>query len=483
MRLWQLAACQALLASISYSLPAESFAQADQALAVPPPRPVLPVPTARQLDWQRAELALFLHFGMNTFTDSEWGSGKEDPSLLNPTNLDANQWARVARQTGFRTLVLTAKHHDGFSLWPSRYTWHSVRRSPWRDGAGDVVRELADAARAEGLRVGLYLSPWDRHEPSYGEQRAYNEYYMAQLRELLTDYGPVAEVWFDGAKGPGAADMEYDFPAYWALVRQLQPGAVIFSDAGPDIRWIGNERGFAGATNWSPFDRTQVDVGTHKTDYLNSGDPNGPHWVPGECDVSIRPGWFWHPDQGPKPLDELLDIYFKSVGRNCVLLLNVPPNREGRLDDADVKRLYEFRAALDAMFEVDLARGGMVIASNVRGNAEEYGGGRALDGDLETYWATDDTVQTGVLELDLGQLQNFNVIRIQEPIQLGQRISAYRVEVERNGRWEIVSRGTTVGHKKLEAIEDVTTRRVRLVIEGARAHPLVAEFGLHRVPG
>jgi alpha-L-fucosidase len=434
------------------------------------------------LEWQRAELALFLHFGVNTFTDREWGSGAEDPSLFDPAQLDARQWARVARRAGFHTVVLTAKHHDGFALWPSRYTRHSVHASPWRAGGGDVVGELAAAARAEGLRLGLYLSPWDRHEPSYGDQRGYNEFYMAQLRELLTEYGPLAEVWFDGAKGPDAAEMEYDFEAYWALVRQLQPGAVIFSDAGPDVRWIGNERGFAGTTNWSTFDRAQVEVGTHRTDYLNSGDPEGPDWVPGECDVSIRPGWFWHPDQAPKSLDELLDIYFKSVGRNCVLLLNVPPDTAGRLDDADVARLYEFRAALDAIFELDLASGGSVTASNVRGDAVAYDGERVLDGNLETYWATDDTIGTAALELDLGTERRFNLVRIQEPVQLGQRISSYRVEVERDGRWETIVHGTTVGHKKLDRTRDVTARRVRLLIDGARAHPLVAELGLHQIP-
>jgi alpha-L-fucosidase len=447
-----------------------------------PARPVLPIPTARQLEWQRRELALFLHFGVNTFTGREWGTGEEDPAVFRPGELDAVGWARVARETGFGALILTAKHHDGFALWRSRYTEHSVRSSSWRGGAGDVVRELAAAVRGQGLKLGLYLSPWDMHEPSYGDEHAYNQFYLGQLRELLSDYGPVAEVWFDGAKGPNAKDMDYDFQAYWALVRQLQPSAVIFSDEGPDVRWIGNERGFAGETNWSMLDRSRVSVGAADTGYLNSGDARGPDWVPGECDVSIRDGWFWHEDQEPKSLDALLEIYFKSVGRNCVLLLNVPPNRDGQLDPKDVARLYEFRAALDTIFATDAAAGKPAVASNVRGDSDRYSAMRALDGNLDTYWATDDTVMSAVLEVELGGAVPFNVIRIQEPVQLGQRVSAYRVEAEIDGRWRTVHVGTTVGHKKLDRIETVAASRVRLVIDRARAHPLIAEFGIHFDP-
>jgi alpha-L-fucosidase len=283
-----------LLILVSMIIAGEARAQ------TPPPAPLLPIPTARQLDWQYDEMRLFLHFGVNTFTDREWGTGEEDPSEFDLEHVDATQWVGVAKAMGFGAVILTAKHHDGFALWPSRYTDHSVRSSPWRDGNGDVVRALADAARGEDVKVGLYLSPWDRHEPSYGDEHAYNTFYMGQLRELLTQYGPLAEVWFDGAKGEDAADMDYDFDAYWAMVRQLQPGAVIFSDEGPDVRWIGNEHGFAGETNWSTFDRSRVSVGAHGIqDYLNEGERGGPDWVAGECDTSIRPGWFWHADEEP----------------------------------------------------------------------------------------------------------------------------------------------------------------------------------------
>ncbi len=461
-----------------------SAAQPTGETTVRAPEPVLPLPTDRQLEWQRGELHMFLHFGMNTFTDREWGTGDEDPALFAPTRLAPRQWARVARETGFQTMILTAKHHDGFALWPSRYTEHSVAQSPWKGGKGDLVADFVEAARAEGRKVGVYLSPWDRHAPSYGDETAYNQFYMGQLRELLTQYGPLAEVWFDGAKGEDAEEMDYHFDAYWALVRQLQPGAVIFSDEGPDVRWIGNEHGFADSTNWSTFDRSRVDIGQPgQGPYLGSGERGGPHWVPGECDTSLRPGWFWHPDEEPKSVQKLLEIYFKSVGRNCTLLLNVPPSPEGRLAEEDVRRLYAFRSALNAIFDVNLAAGGTVTASNVRGDAERYDGMQVLDETLDTYWATDDTVQTASLTLDLGEPRTFDVIELQEPVQMGQRVASYRVEAWTDEGWQMLHRGTTIGHKKLDRFsESVTAQRVRIVIEDARAHPLLAEVGLYADP-
>jgi alpha-L-fucosidase len=448
---------------------------------VPPPLPLQPIPTARQLDWQYDELRLFVHFGINTFTDREWGTGNEDPTLFDPTGLDATQWVRAAKAAGFGAVILTAKHHDGFALWPSRYTDHSVERSPWKEGEGDVVRELAEATRAEGLKLGLYLSPWDMHEPSYGNEVAYNQFYTGQLRELLTDYGPLAEVWFDGAKGEDAKDMAYDFGAYWSLVRQLQPGAVMFSDAGPDVRWIGNEHGFAGETNWSTYDRSRVGIGMHGiSDYLNTGEPGAPDWVPGECDTSIRPGWFYHPDQTPKSLDDLLEIYFKSVGRNCVLLLNVPPTPEGRFDSRDVERLFELRAALDSIFAINLVATATAEASNVRGQAQTFMAAHALDGDLDTYWASEDGVIEAHLTLATDSPITFDIVRLQEPVHMGQRVAAYRLEAWQGGSWETVAKGTTIGHKKLDRLAaPVTTDRVRLVVEDALAEPLIAEIGLY----
>lgn len=448
---------------------------------VPPPRPFLPIPTKRQLEWQRDELRLFLHFGINTFTDREWGTGEEDPVIFDPSMLDARQWARVAREAGFTTLILTAKHHDGFTLWPSRFTNHSVERSPWKNGSGDVVRELADAARAEGLKLGLYLSPWDRHEPVYGNEENYNAFYMGQLRELLSNYGTLSELWFDGAKGENAKDMEYDFDAFWSLVRQLQPGAVMFSDAGPDIRWIGNERGFAGETNWSTYDRSKVGVGMAGiTAYLNTGEAGAPDWVPGECDVSIRPGWFYHPDQEPKTVDQLMDIYFKSVGRNCVLLLNVPPGPDGLFDSTDARRLLDFGKAVDVLFAENHASNATVEASSVRGNSTLYGPERVLDGSLETYWAVDQGADSGSIEFDLGVETTFNVFLLQEPVQLGQRIAKYNISVWQDGVWKSIASGTTIGHKKLDRTETtVRARRIRLSITDSLAEPLIAEFGIY----
>lgn len=460
------------------------FLPANIAAQILPPKPFLPIPTARQLAYQERELALFVHFGVNTYTDMEWGDGTEDPAIFNPVKFDARQWVRVAKETGFKTIILTAKHHDGFALWPSKYTDHSVKKSPWKEGRGDIIAELAQACREEGINMGLYLSPWDQHEPSYGDETAYNEYYLEQLRELMTQYGPLVEVWFDGAKGENAKDMEYDFPAFWATVRQYQPDAVMFSDAGPDIRWIGNERGYAGETNWSTMDASKVGIGWHGIgDYLNAGEAGTKSWIPGECNTSIRPGWFWHPNEAPKSVETLMDIYFGSLGRNCVLLLNIPPNRDGLFSDEDVERLYEFKAARDAIFNINLARGKKATSDNVRGNHDRYAAYRVLDHDPQTYWVTDNDVTSGSIAFDIGQAISFNVIRIEEPISMGQRVARYRVEALVNDEWLTVSNGTTIGNRKLDRTEGtVTAQHIRLVIEEALANPLISEFGLHLDP-
>jgi alpha-L-fucosidase len=309
--------------------------------AEPPDRPR---PTASQLAWQREELALFVHFTVNTFTDKEWGDGTESPRIFDPARLDARQWARAAKGAGFRSLILTAKHHDGFCLWPTRTTDHSVRSSPWRGGAGDLVREFTEACRAEGLGAGVYLSPWDRNARCYGQGVAYDDFYLAQLEELLGQYGPLVEVWFDGAngEGPNGKRQQYDWPRIHAAVRRLQPNAVMFSDSGPDVRWIGNETGEAGTTCWGMVDPERVPRPGFDAPWVQSalmqGDPHGTVWRPGEADVSIRPGWFWHPDQDVRVrgANNLLRLYFRSVGRNSKLLLNVPPTHDGLFHDLDV---------------------------------------------------------------------------------------------------------------------------------------------------
>ncbi len=429
-------------------------------------------PTPQQLAWQEAELSMFLHFGINTFTDREWGDGTEDPRLFNPTELDARQWVQVAKEAGFKYMILTAKHHDGFCLWPSKYTEHSVKSSTWRGGKGDVVREFADACQKADMKMGIYLSPWDRHESTYGDSPVYNQFFKNQLTELLTDYGEIAEAWFDGAcgEGPNGRRQEYDWQGYYETIRRLQPNAVI-AICGPDIRWVGNEDGYARETEWSIQDANPV---FHKG-------ISGKVWYPAECDVSIRPGWFWHKSQDDKvkSLEHLVDIYYKSVGRNSVLLLNVPPNNRGLISEPDVKRLREFREVLDETYAVNFAEGKPAIASNVRPDSKAL---HAVDGNSDTYWAIDEDATTASLEVNLGESVTFNVSLIQEYIALGQRVEEYRIEAWDGQDWKQISEGTTIGHKKLDRFPDVTTSKVRLTIVKSQASPLIRAFGLYRAP-
>ncbi len=404
-----------------------------------------PRPSPAQLAWQRDELALFLHFGVNTFTDKEWGDGTESPSIFRPTKLDARQWARAAKAGGFRAMILTAKHHDGFCLWPTATTRHSVASSPWRGGHGDVVRDFVNACRAEGLKAGLYCSPWDRNAPSYGDSPRYNDLYCAQLTELLTRYGPISEVWFDGAngEGPNGKHQVYDWPRFWALVRKLQPGAVIFSDAGPDVRWIGNERGVAGDPDWSTVDPSVVPYpgasGPRVTAELQHGDPNGTVWRPGETDVSIRPGWFWHPSENDevRSTEDLVDLYFTSVGRNSKLLLNTPPTRAGLLYPTDVRRLADMHAGLRRLFANDLTAG--------RAPTWRHPGGRSAEASI-----------------DLGRTTTVGIVDLAEDITRGQSVAHWRVEGSNGGPWSLLASGTTVGYRRLARCRPTRARRVRL---------------------
>jgi alpha-L-fucosidase len=475
--------------SLALALPA-LFCLAAASLAAEPPKPLLPVPSAPQLEWQNRETTMFVHFTVNTFTGREWGEGTEDERIFNPAKLDARQWARAAKAGGFKMMILTAKHHDGFCLWPSRYTEHSVKNSPWKDGKGDVVREFVDACRHEGLKVGLYLSPWDRHEKSYGDSPKYNRHYKDQLTELLTQYGEISEVWFDGAngEGPNGKRQVYDWEGFFGLVHRLQPNAVIFSDAGPEVRWIGNESGVAGDPCWGMVKPETVPYpgysGEGVSRILQHGAIDGTVWRPGESDVSIRPGWFWHPEENDKvrSVENLVDLYFKSVGRNSLLLLNVPPNKDGLFEETDVKRLAEFRARLNGIFKTDLAKGKAAAASETRGGDPRFGPAKAVDGDPKTYWATNDGVTSGWLEVDLGSPARFNVAAIQENIALGQRVKAYHLDYWDGSGWKTFDEGTTVGHKKLDRFETVTAQKVRLCIDDARACPTIQSFGLYEDP-
>ncbi|MEZ5071807.1 MAG: alpha-L-fucosidase [Bacteroidales bacterium] len=425
-----------------------------------PDVPDLTLPSPGQVDYQRMEMVGFIHFGMNTFYDKEWGYGDEDPARFNPSDLDAEQWVLAAKAAGMKELILTAKHHDGFCLWPSAYTEHSVKNSPFRNGQGDLVREFAEACRKHGLEVGLYLSPWDRNHAGYGTP-AYIEYYRNQLRELLTGYGEISEIWFDGANGGdgyyGGARTErrvdketyYDWPATMALAKELQPGVRIFSDAGPDIRWVGNEHGFAGETFWSTIDKGDLVIGASDSDYLNRGEAGGPDWILGQCDVSIRPGWFYHTAQDSlvKTTAQLLDIYHKSVGRNAVLLLNLPPDPRGLIHETDVARLTEFREQLDRMYGEDLARNGE-FSDKTRGEAS---------------W-------TYLLSLD--EARSFDRIVLAEDIASGQRVSAFRVETEQeNGEWARLVSGTTIGYKRILTFPPVSSRLLRITVDSALAAP------------
>ena len=411
-----------------------------------------PIPSRAQLDWQREELAIFLHFGVNTFTDREWGDGREDPGVFNPTALDARQWASSARAAGFRMMILTAKHHDGFCLWPTTTTRHSVASSPWRGGRGDLVREFVDASRAEGLRVGLYLSPWDRNHPSYGDSPRYNDVYIAQLTELLTRYGQLAEVWFDGAngEGPNGKRQLYDWPRVFGTVKHLQPNAVVFSDAGPDVRWCGNERGEAGDPNWSTIDPAAVPfpgaTGEGIIAALQHGHPDGSVWRPAEADVSIRPGWFYHPaqdDQVRSP-ESLLDLYLKSVGRNSKLLLNVPPTREGLLHERDIASLMRFRDLRTQLAD------------------------RAVRADSKTLSRASGRT---TLTIRFRRTTSIDAVRLEEDVTAGQVVARYVVQGVTPGGLRDLSRGTTIGYAKIDTFPSTRVTSLRVIVEDSLEEP------------
>jgi alpha-L-fucosidase len=401
----------------------------------------------------------------------------------------------TAKAAGMKGLILTCKHHDGFCLWPSKFTEHSVKNSPWKNGKGDVVREMSDACHQAGLKFGVYLSPWDRNHADYGRP-AYITYYRNELRELMTQYGPISEVWFDGANGGdgyygGAREKRnidrrtyYDWDTTRKIVRDLQPMACMFSDGGPDIRWVGNEQGIAGDPCWATLIAKDFFPGEADEKRLNQGDHPGTDWLPAECDVSIRPGWFYHAseDAQVKSPEKLLDLYFKSVGRGASFLLNLPPDRRGRIADPDVRSLLEFRRRLDAIFAHDLAADATVSASNVRGNDRAYAARNVLAGRGGRYWSTDDSVTTPELVLDLGRPKTFNVVSLREYLPLGQRIEAFALDQWRDGQWAQFAAGTSIGSHRLWRGEAITTQKVRLRITQAAACPALTELALYAEP-
>lgn len=461
---------------------------------VRPPEPYGPLPSERQLAWHEMEYYMFVHFTVNTFTDKEWGYGDEPESVFNPTELDCRQWAKTARDAGMKGIIITAKHHDGFCLWPSAFTEHSVKNSPWRDGKGDVVMELRKACDEYGLKMGVYLSPWDRNSAVYGTPE-YLVYYRNQLRELLTKYGDIFEVWFDGANGGdgyygGAMETRridnrtyYDWPNTHQIVRELQPGAVMFSDAGPDVRWVGNERGMGSITNWCLLNKDEMYPEGDFASILGEGHDDGNYWVPAEVDVSIRRGWFYHQSQDSlvRSPENLMELYYSSVGRNSNLLLNIPPDRRGLLHENDVKSLLAFRELREKEFATELAHGKKAVSDVSRG--KEYKASNVNDGNPETYWATPDDKTTGSVTIDLGQETEVNRILVQEYIKLGQRVQEFKAEALVDGNWKTLIDGTTVGHKIIRKFPVVKTSKIRFTISKSKTCPLISNIELFKAPG
>ena len=458
-----------------------------------PPEPVYPIPSPTQLKWHEMEMNAFIHFTTNTFTDKEWGYGDESEKVFNPTALNANQWAKALKDAGFKQMILTCKHHDGFCLWPSKYTEHSVKNSPYKNGKGDVVREASDAARKYGLKFGVYLSPWDRNRADYG-QPSYITYYRNQLKELFTNYDPVFEMWFDGANGGdgyygGARELRringatyYDWPTTLKMVRSIQPNVLFFSDAGPGVRWVGNENGVAGETNWNTISIDTLFAGKPGVEkLLNTGSPDGKNWVPAEVDVSIRPGWFYHAkeDSLVKTPERLFRIYLTSVGRGSTLLLNVPPDRRGLFHETDVKALQGFRKLLNKEFSVNLARNARVTASSFRGNSKTYSPNNVTDGNKNTFWATDDNVTTGNLEIHLAKPSTVKYIVLQEYIKLGQRVKAFSIEAWKDNQWQTVARETTIGYKRILEVEPIQTNKIRITFTDSKACPVISNVEVY----
>lgn len=444
------------------------------------------IPTQDQVDWQQMEYYMFTHFGPNTFTDVEWGDGKEDPKVFNPINVDCRQWAATAKAAGMKGIIITAKHHDGFCLWPSKYSTHTVRESLWKDGKGDLLKELSEACREYGLKFGVYLSPWDQNHPAYGTPE-YNQVFANTLNEVLSGYGEVFEQWFDGANGEGKDGKKqvYDWNLFHNTVYRNQPQAVIFSDVGPGCRWMGNEQGVAGKTNWSTLNIKGYEPGrgAPSVDILNTGVQGGEAWVPAETDVSIRPGWFYSPstDDKVKSVDKLMDIYYTSVGRNSNLLLNVPPDRTGRIHANDSIRLMEFRKAREESFGKDLIEGAEIKASNVRDNAVQYSAANLLDDNYNTYWATDDSELNPSIEIDLKQVKTFNRLALQEYIPLGQRVASFSVKYWDNGVWKDLTDATTIGYKRILRFPEISTQKLKISFT-ALACPLISKVSLYNAP-
>lgn len=446
------------------------------------PDPVLPIPEPKQVEWQKMETYAFVHFGLNSFNDREWGYGDSDPKTFNPTKLDCEQWVKTFVNSGMKGVIITAKHHDGFCLWPTKLTEYCIRNSPYKHGEGDILKELSEACKKYGIKFGVYLSPWDRNHAKYGSPE-YVDYYHKQLREILSNYGETFEVWFDGANGGdgwygGAKESRtidrknyYNYPRLFEIINEIQPNAIIFTDGGPGARWVGNESGYAGATNWSFLRKGVVHPAYPKYRELQYGHADGNQWVAAECDVSIRPGWFYHPEEDDKvkTVDQLTDLYYRSVGHNATLLLNFPVDRNGLINPVDSANAVNFYKNIQKQLSENLFKGIVAEVSDERGDG--YTAKFMTDGNYDTYWATHDSVFSATATFDLKKSVKVNRMMIQEYIPLGQRVKSFVVEYETNGKWEPVSMNeetTTVGYKRLLRFKTVATSKIRIRFTDSR---------------
>ena len=441
------------------------------------------LPTPQQLAWHDMEYYWFIHFGPNTFTDKEWGHGDEPADAFNPSALDCRQWARLARKAGAKGIILTAKHHDGFCLWPSEFSKHTVRESKWKDGKGDVVKELMEACKEEGLKFGVYLSPWDRNHEKYGTPE-YNDVYVASMKELVQHYGPFFEFWWDGAngEGPNGKKQEYDFRRFENTMREIAPNTVVFSDIGPDVRWIGNEKGIAGKTNWNYLDTAgfKRGIGAPPTDTLNQGNIDGKNWIPGECDVSIRPGWFYHAEEDDKvkTAEQLFDLYLKSVGRGANFLLNVPPDRRGLIHEADSAALTGFAKLLKESFSDNLAR---AARKELHYKMVVYNRDLFADGDATTSESVNDYRRASYW-IKFGRETKINCVTLSEAIDKGQKIIKGKIVLVRGTQNLREIDFTTIGRKRIISFPSETVSAVRIIIQDAKESPAISEVGVYKIP-
>lgn len=453
------------------------------------------IPSERQLAWHKLEYYAFIHFNMNTFTDMEWGMGDESPKRFNPTALDCEQWVKTIKNAGMKGVILTAKHHDGFCLWPSKYTEHSVKSSPWKNGKGDVVKELADACKKHNIKFGVYLSPWDRNHAEYGRE-AYVTYFHNQLRELLTNYGEIFEVWFDGANGGSGyygganetrkidAETYYQWDKVTEIVRELQPNAVIFGEGKADVRWVGNEEGVGGEVSWCPININEIPQGMTLNQHLSRGDANGKYWIPAEVDVSVRPGWYYHPreDHQVKTLQHLVDIYYNSVGRNASLLLNFPVDTRGLIHEKDAEQVLKLKEAIDEDFKTELGQRAKANASSVFQKAKRFSATAINDRNDQTFWTPETSDKTPQITLEFEKETTFNRVLLQENIALGQRVKNYEIQALINNSWQKIHQGETIGYKTILRLPSITTKAIRLVINDALATPMIATMEIFNAP-